>query len=72
VFFQLVAPGTPDVAIPGSPYGFSVFLEAQAIGDERALEKRKLPFCGATGAGSSRDALKAWSRVLSEALEKLR
>jgi glucose-6-phosphate isomerase len=72
VFFQLVAPGVEDVAIPGSPYGFSVFLEAQAIGDEKALKKRRLPFCGATGAGPSRDALRAWSRVLSKALEKRR
>jgi len=70
VFFQLVAPGERDVAIPGSPYGFSVFLEAQAVGDEKALRGRNLPFCGATGVGTSREALHAWSRVLSEALEK--
>jgi hypothetical protein len=72
VFFQLVAPGAQDVAIPGSPYGFSIFLEAQAIGDEKALRERSLPFCGATGTGPSREVLQAWSRVLSEALEKRR
>jgi hypothetical protein len=72
VFFQLVAPGAQDVAIPGSPYGFSIFLEAQAIGDEKALRERNLPFCGATGTGPSREVLQAWSRVLSEALEKRR
>jgi hypothetical protein len=72
VFFQLVAPGATDVAIPGSAYGFSTFLAAQALGDEKALRKRKLPFCGATGGKSSREALQAWSRVLSEAVEKRR
>jgi hypothetical protein len=72
VFFQLVAPGASDVAIPGSPYGFSVFLEAQALGDEKALRERKLPFCGAAATGSSREAIAAWARTLSRALGKRR
>jgi glucose-6-phosphate isomerase len=72
VFFQLVAPGAADVAIPGSPYGFSVFLEAQALGDEKALRERKLPFCGAAAAGSSREAIAAWARTLTRALGKRR
>ena len=69
IFLQLVDPGPDDVPIPGSPYGFAVFLEAQALGDEKALRGRNLPFCGATGSGPSRAALAEWADVLRGAME---
>jgi transaldolase/glucose-6-phosphate isomerase len=38
--FVLVTAGhDADLAIPGSPYGFSAFREAQALGDFQALQK---------------------------------
>jgi hypothetical protein len=32
-----------EVPIPGQTYGFSVLKQAQAIGDLRSLQSRKLP-----------------------------
>ena len=43
VFLQVVEDDATDVAIPGQPYGFSTLKQAQAIGDLRSLESRKLP-----------------------------
>jgi hypothetical protein len=70
VFLQFVDPGEGDVPIPGSPYGFATFLEAQAIGDEKALRRRGLPFSGATAAGPSADGLSAWADRVRSAMEK--
>ena len=70
VFLQVVDPGESDVAIPGAGYGFATFLEAQAIGDEKALRSRGLPFSGAVGSGPSADALSAWADRVRSALEK--
>ena len=70
VFLQFVAPGAGDVPIPGSPYGFATFLEAQAIGDEKALRSRGLPFSGGSAAGPSADALSAWADRVRSAFEK--
>ncbi len=55
VFLQFVAPGEGDVPIPGASYGFATFLEAQAIGDARALleRKRRLLACHFSGKSSS-------------------
>ena len=70
LFLQFVDPGEGDVPIPGASYGFATFLEAQAIGDEKALRSRGLPFSGATAAGPSADALSAWADRVRTALEK--
>jgi transaldolase/glucose-6-phosphate isomerase len=43
VFLQVVQEDTTDVPIPGQPYSFSVLKQAQAIGDLRSLESRRLP-----------------------------
>ena len=43
VFVQVVQDDRKDVAIPGEPYSFSVLKQAQALGDERSLRKRRLP-----------------------------
>jgi transaldolase / glucose-6-phosphate isomerase len=43
VFLQVVQEDGTDVPIPGQPYGFSVLKQAQAIGDLRSLESRRLP-----------------------------
>lgn len=39
LFIQLTAGHNADLAIPGSPYGFSTFRQAQALGDFQALLK---------------------------------
>ena len=41
VFFQIIANDQEDFAIPGEPYTFSILKQAQALGDFRALSKRK-------------------------------
>ncbi|HET9794069.1 MAG TPA: glucose-6-phosphate isomerase [Thermoanaerobaculia bacterium] len=69
VFLQFVDPGEGDVPIPGSDFGFATFLEAQAIGDEKALRSRGLPFSGASASGPSADALSAWADRVRSALE---
>jgi glucose-6-phosphate isomerase/transaldolase/glucose-6-phosphate isomerase len=43
VFLQVVQEDGTDVPIPGQAYGFSVLKQAQAIGDLRSLQSRKLP-----------------------------
>ncbi|HEX7393731.1 MAG TPA: bifunctional transaldolase/phosoglucose isomerase [Anaerolineaceae bacterium] len=39
LFIQLTADSVEDVPIPGAPYTFSVFKQAQALGDMEALQK---------------------------------
>lgn len=39
LFLQLTADDTEDAPIPGSPYGFSMFKQAQALGDMKALRR---------------------------------
>lgn len=39
LFVQITGGTGPDIAIPGSPYGFSTFRRAQAQGDYQALQK---------------------------------
>ncbi|GAC1653354.1 MAG: bifunctional transaldolase/phosoglucose isomerase [Candidatus Dormibacteraceae bacterium] len=43
VFLQIVEDDRIDVPIPGQKYGFSTLKQAQAIGDLRSLESRRLP-----------------------------
>jgi len=69
-FLQFVDPGDGDVPIPDAAYGFATFLEAQAIGDEKALRSRGLPFAGATASGPSAAALSAWADRIRAAVEK--
>jgi hypothetical protein len=42
-FLQLLHDGPVDVAIPGSPYGFTTLKNAQAIGDLQTLRELGLP-----------------------------
>ncbi len=44
VFVQLVDDGRSGVEIPGQPYDFAALVQAQAIGDGKALRERGLPF----------------------------
>ncbi|MGH9442291.1 MAG: glucose-6-phosphate isomerase [Thermoanaerobaculia bacterium] len=67
VFLQFVSPGRGDVAIPGSTYGFAIFLEAQAIGDARALLSRKRRFLKCRFSGPSAAGLRDLARAVSEA-----
>ena len=41
LFIQLTAEDAVDAAIPGQPYGFSLFKKAQAIGDLEALRRNE-------------------------------
>jgi transaldolase/glucose-6-phosphate isomerase len=41
LFLQLTADDVTDVPIPGAPYTFGVFKQAQALGDMEALQKHK-------------------------------
>ena len=41
LFLQLIADETEDVSIPGVPYTFGAFLQAQALGDLEALGKHR-------------------------------
>jgi hypothetical protein len=72
VFLQFVAPGAEDVSIPGAAYGFAVFLEAQAIGDARALLSRKRRFLKCRFSGASADGLRELARRVAEACEELK
>ena len=46
VFFQIIANDQVDFAVPGEPYTFSILKQAQALGDFRALIKRKRRLIG--------------------------
>jgi hypothetical protein len=39
LFIQLTADTVEDIPIPGAPYTFGVFKQAQALGDMEALQK---------------------------------
>ena len=41
LFLQLTADDAADVPIPGAPYTFGIFKQAQALGDMEALQKHK-------------------------------
>ena len=41
LFLQLTADDVTDVPIPGAPYTFGIFKQAQALGDMEALQKHK-------------------------------
>jgi glucose-6-phosphate isomerase len=42
-FLQITGVTNGDVVIPGASYGFKTLIMAQALGDLRALAKRKYP-----------------------------
>ena len=42
-FLQITGVTNGDVVIPGQSYGFKTLIMAQALGDLRALAKRKYP-----------------------------
>jgi transaldolase/glucose-6-phosphate isomerase len=44
VFIQISVEDPLDLAIPGRPYSFSILKQAQAMGDQKALMGRDLPF----------------------------
>jgi transaldolase/glucose-6-phosphate isomerase len=41
LFLQLTADDLPDIPIPGAPYTFGTFKQAQALGDLEALQKHE-------------------------------
>ena len=62
VFLQVVQDDNIDISIPGQPYTFSVLKQAQAIGDLRSLQSRKLPVLRVT-LGSSHS--KGWAALVA-------
>lgn len=44
IFLQITVDDAVDLDIPGKPYSFGVLKNAQAMGDQEALMRRKLPF----------------------------
>ncbi len=44
IFLQITVEDAIDLPIPGKPYSFSVLKNAQAMGDQEALMRRRLPF----------------------------
>ncbi|MBZ0309614.1 MAG: glucose-6-phosphate isomerase, partial [Anaerolineae bacterium] len=44
IFLQITVDDAVDLPIPGKPYSFSVLKNAQAMGDQEALMRRRLPF----------------------------
>ncbi len=69
LFLQLTAGEPEDVPIPGAPYGFGTFKQAQALGDLEALRKHKRRV-GRIHLGSDiREGLAALKEALSAALE---
>jgi transaldolase/glucose-6-phosphate isomerase len=43
LFLQIVEPDVVDVEVPGEPYGFSTFKQAQSLGDLQSLQSRNYP-----------------------------
>ncbi len=44
IFLQITVDDAVDLPIPGKPYSFSILKQAQAMGDQEALMRRRLPF----------------------------
>jgi glucose-6-phosphate isomerase len=68
LFLQFVARPREDLKIPEAPYGFTTFFEAQALGDEQALKKRRRRFLKAFYEGDSAEGLDRLARVAAVAL----
>ncbi len=68
LFLQFLARPAEDLMIPDAPYGFATFLEAQAIGDEEALKKRRRRFLRARYDGDSAEGLGRLAEVAGIAL----
>lgn len=68
LFLQFLARPAADLEIPGEDYGFATFLEAQAIGDEQALKKRRRRFLKAQFEGESGEGLARLAAVAEVAI----
>ena len=68
-FLQLLHDGPGDVAIPGSPYGFTTLKNAQAIGDLQTLRELDLPAARVRlGGDDPASALRALTTQIKEML----
>jgi transaldolase/glucose-6-phosphate isomerase len=61
-FLQVVQEDGAEVPIPGQSYGFSILKQAQAIGDLRSLESRRLPVLRVT---LGRSHAKGWAALVA-------
>jgi transaldolase / glucose-6-phosphate isomerase len=68
LFLQLIADDTEDVPIPGTPYTFGLFRQAQALGDLEALRKHKRRAVRIHLGSDALQGLEALSQVLEDAL----
>ena len=62
VFLQIVEDDRTDVPIPGQPYTFGTLKQAQALGDYRSLQSRRLPLLRVS---LGRDHAKGWTALVS-------
>ena len=64
VFFQIIANDQRDFAVPGEPYTFSILKQAQALGDFRALVKRKRRVIGIDLGNDTRSGLEHLHKLI--------
>ncbi len=64
LYLEVVPDDATVLAIPGRPFDFEAFKQAQALGDERALRSRKRRVLRVRYAGSARGAVRAILRAL--------
>jgi transaldolase/glucose-6-phosphate isomerase len=68
LFLQLTADDIEDISIPGRPYTFGLFRQAQAQGDLEALRKHRRRAIRIHLGSNALQGLEALSQVLEEAL----
>ncbi|MBI1949844.1 MAG: glucose-6-phosphate isomerase [Acidobacteria bacterium] len=64
LFIEVVPDDAADPAIPGRPFDFEAFKQAQALGDHRALRRRNRRVLRVRYAGGARAAVRAILRAL--------
>jgi len=70
LFLQLTADDFEDAPIPGTPYTFGIFRQAQAQGDLEALRKHRRRVLRIHLGSNALGGLEALSQVLKEALKE--
>jgi len=69
IFLQVVQEDSRDVPIPGEPYGFSTLKQAQALGDLKSLQSRKIPVLRVNLGKSPAAGWKALARSVESAVK---
>lgn len=71
LFIQLTESDAEDIPVPGKPYTFGVFKQAQALGDLRALQERGRPALRVHLGTDTMKGLAAFEEALRAALVKV-